>query len=140
MLKERFTFYDEASEPNISFKSHSLIQECHKGTTIIMGPAITRLAEFEELGMEPDELMAMIQEVKAAHATKLLECKVCGTKFEPTKERHYVIEKPVNILTRELSLGDAFDCPKCGCQVNANYRYDRHISLADLGVEKEEEE
>ena len=83
----------------------------------VAGPAITRLYEFEELGMEPDELMAMIQEVKAAHATKMLECEICGMKFEPTKERHYAVIENTNMFTKEVCLGDAFDCPKCGCQI-----------------------
>lgn len=124
MLKERFIFkkdipiYGDDPSPAISLQRHAFIEEHNpKPERFVAGPAITRLAEFEELGMEPDELMEMIRECKAAHATKLLECKTCGMKFEPTKERHYVVTKGVNMFSKEVLLGDAFDCPKCGCQM-----------------------
>lgn len=132
MLKERFTFTKEISicggklTPTIDLKRHIFVEDhekAEKGDTapkverFISGPAITRLYEFEELGMEPDELMEMIRECKATHDTKMLECAVCGRKFEPVKDRRYTVTRMVNMFTREVELGDAFDCPRCGCQV-----------------------
>lgn len=157
MLKKRFTFkkdvpiYGDRPSPTINLKDHVFIEEHPTYTEkdfrpnpvrSVAGPAITRLYEFEELGMEPDELMVMIQECKAAHATKMLECEICGMKFEPTKERHYVIQRCSSPLfaNMNVNLGDAFDCPKCGCQVSAGMRYDRLIRLADFGSEEKEEE
>lgn len=102
--------------PAAHFGEHVIVSES-SGGQFITGPAITKLAAYEALGMEPHEVEEMIRECKAAHATKLLECEVCGMKFEPTKERHYVVNKDINVLCREVLLGDAFDCPKCGCQM-----------------------
>ena len=124
--------------PAVHFGDHVIIAE-HDGNQFITGPAITKLAAYEALGMEPHEMEVMIQEVKAAHATKLLECEICGTKFEPTKERHYVVDKGRGPLFTGVlvSLADAFDCPKCGCQVDAGIRYNHFGSLGDLDCECE---
>lgn len=51
-----------------------------------------------------------------------LKCNVCGEEFNPTLERHYIVR---DCETYGLILGpkeepilyDAFDCPKCGCQI-----------------------
>lgn len=52
----------------------------------------------------------------------MLECKVCGTKFNAIIERHY--------LARDNGkTGDAFDCPMCGCQVIAKERKRDYISF-----------
>lgn len=40
----------------------------------------------------------------------MLECKICGTKFNAIIEHHYEV------------LYDSFDCPMCGCQVIAKER------------------
>ena len=55
----------------------------------------------------------------------MIECNVCGCKFNPVKQSHYVVrdnEKvsslaPVLNGNAEPMLRDAFDCPQCGCQV-----------------------
>lgn len=52
----------------------------------------------------------------------MLECKVCGTKFNAIIERHYLARDNGKIglavafsSTTEEGLYDAFDCPICGC-------------------------
>ena len=60
----------------------------------------------------------------------MLECKVCGCKFNPVKQSHYIVrdnEKASSLATvfsgdAEPMLHDAFDCPQCGCQVVAQPR------------------
>lgn len=54
----------------------------------------------------------------------MLECKVCGAKFNAVIEKHYLArdnEKTGLVAslgpTNEGNLYDAFDCPMCGCQV-----------------------
>ena len=60
----------------------------------------------------------------------MLECKVCGCKFNPVKQSHYIVRDnerasslaPVLRSDAEPTLYDAFDCPQCGCQVVAQPR------------------
>nr|DAQ44381.1 MAG TPA: rubredoxin iron binding domains containing a [Caudoviricetes sp.] len=60
----------------------------------------------------------------------MLECKVCGTKFNAVIEKHYIARDNGKIgaisallgPTDEECLYDAFDCPICGCQVIAKDR------------------
>lgn len=59
----------------------------------------------------------------------MLECKVCGTKFNAVIERHYLARDNGKSglaaafgPTDEKNLYDAFDCPMCGCQVIAKER------------------
>lgn len=59
----------------------------------------------------------------------MLECKVCGCKFNAIVEKHYVARDNGKTglaiafsSTNEESLYDAFDCPMCGCQVIAKER------------------
>ena len=59
----------------------------------------------------------------------MLECKVCGTKFNAIIERHYLARDNGKTglavafgSTAEECLYDAFDCPMCGCQVIAKER------------------
>lgn len=111
----------------VHFGEHVLISE-HDGGQFITGPAITKLAAYEALGIEPHEMEEMIKEVKAANATKMLECEVCGMKFEPTKDRHYMVVKNKNLFTGEQYLGDAFDCPKCGSQIVPG---ERHVTYKE---------
>ena len=55
----------------------------------------------------------------------MLECKVCGCKFNPVKQSHYIArdnEKTSSLVAAfssnyESTLYDVFDCPQCGCQV-----------------------
>lgn len=56
----------------------------------------------------------------------MLECKICGTKFNAVIERHYLARDNGKTglavafgSTAEECLYDAFDCPMCGCQVIA---------------------
>lgn len=67
----------------------------------------------------------------------MLECKVCGTKFNAIIERHYLARDNGKIglavafsSTTEEGLYDAFDCPMCGCQVIAKERK-REYTLCD---------
>lgn len=53
----------------------------------------------------------------------MLECKICGTKFNAVIERHYLARDNGKTglavafgSTAEECLYDAFDCPMCGCQ------------------------
>lgn len=60
----------------------------------------------------------------------MLECKVCGCKFNPVKQNHYIArdnEKVSSLIATfssdvESTLHDAFDCPQCGCQIVAQQR------------------
>lgn len=61
---------------------------------------------------------------------KKLKCKICDCEFVPEKKEHYVARTDgktgvVSMLQSnndETGLFDAFDCPKCGCQVIAQER------------------
>ena len=59
----------------------------------------------------------------------MLECKICGTKFNAIIEKHYIARDNGKTglavafgSTAEENLYDAFDCPMCGCQVIAKDR------------------
>lgn len=66
----------------------------------------------------------------------MLECKVCGTKFNAIIERHYLARDNGKTglavafgSTAEECLYDAFDCPMCGCQVIVKERNRDYISF-----------
>ena len=55
-----------------------------------------------------------------------ITCKVCGNKFTPFKSRKYevVIPSPsFSFYDGQPRIGEAFDCPMCGCQHIVNTRY-----------------
>lgn len=54
-----------------------------------------------------------------------MNCKVCGTEFEPKKEDKYMVKivKRTNFVTADVEYYDAFDCPQCGCQQLAGLRH-----------------
>lgn len=59
----------------------------------------------------------------------MLECKICGCKFNAIEERHYISRDNGKTgiavafgSTNEETLYDSFDCPMCGCQVVAKER------------------
>lgn len=65
----------------------------------------------------------------------MLECKVCGTKFNAIIERHYIARDNGKTglavafgSTAEENLYDSFDCPMCGCQVIAKERKRKFIT------------
>lgn len=65
---------------------------------------------------------------------KVLECSVCGLKFAPIALWRYSAEenKITGVLagissTERPPLHDAFDCPRCGCQIIANSRMRRAV-------------
>lgn len=73
----------------------------------------------------------------------MLECKVCGCKFNAIVEKHYIARDSGKTglavafgSTNEEGLYDAFDCPMCGCQVIAKERKRDFIPY----VETEDEE
>ncbi|MBR5780411.1 MAG: hypothetical protein IKY27_00310 [Bacteroidales bacterium] len=60
---------------------------------------------------------------------KNLTCEVCGTEFPPEKDRRYIARDgqvtggiAAALTLSEPTLYDAFNCPKCGCQVIAQER------------------
>lgn len=57
---------------------------------------------------------------------KLIECPVCGTKFSPSKDRHYIAvgrsSRSTIIDPVDEFLFDAYDCPYCGSQYIAGSR------------------
>ena len=68
---------------------------------------------------------------------KMLECSVCGLKFAPIAHWRYSVEenKMVGMFagissTERPPLHDAFDCPRCGCQIVVNSRMRRAIGQA----------
>ena len=58
----------------------------------------------------------------------MLECKICGCKFNATIEKHYFARAEARTGLAAISGGseaalyDAFDCPQCGCQNLAQER------------------
>lgn len=74
----------------------------------------------------------------------MLECKVCGTKFNAVIEKHYLArdnEKTgLASLTGpndEANLYDAFDCPMCGCQMIVKERKYAYISYDEENKDNE---
>lgn len=79
----------------------------------------------------------------------MLECKVCGCKFNAISERHYLARNNGKTgiavafgSNSEESIYDAFDCPVCGCQIIAQERKRDYIpyTLTDEDEEDEDEE
>lgn len=66
----------------------------------------------------------------------MLECKVCGCKFNPVKQSHYIVRDnerasslaPVLSGGAEPMLYDAFNCIQCGCQIVAQQRKRAYIT------------
>ena len=66
----------------------------------------------------------------------MIECKVCGCKFNPVKQSHYIVRdnEKVSSLANvfsgdaELTLYDAFNCIQCGCQIVAQQRKRAYIT------------
>ena len=66
----------------------------------------------------------------------MLECKVCGCKFNPVKQSHYIVrdnEKASSLANvfsgdAEPTLYDAFNCIQCGCQIVAQQRKRAYIT------------
>ena len=58
--------------------------------------------------------------VKAITDQKQVKCNVCGCNLTPANDKpHYVAKRPDGALV------DAFDCPRCGCQIVVGERYER---------------
>ena len=77
----------------------------------------------------------------------MLECKICGTKFNAIIERHYIARDNGKTglavafgSTAEECLYDAFDCPMCGCQVIAKERKRDYIPFISTDKEDEDDE
>lgn len=81
----------------------------------------------------------------------MLECKICGCKFPPVIDKHYISrdngESGVSTVLRKVegNLYDTFDCPSCGCQmiVQERKRPDKEAfseALKSLAKDKREEE
>lgn len=77
----------------------------------------------------------------------MLECKICGTRFNAIIERHYIARDNGKTglavafgSTAEEGLYDAFDCPMCGCQVIAKERKRDYISYTPDEEEGDENE
>ena len=89
----------------------------------------------------------------------MLECKVCGTKFNAIIERHYLARDNGKTglavafsstteeglydafsSTTEEGLYDAFDCPMCGCQVIAKERKREYIPFISTDEEDTDDE
>lgn len=66
----------------------------------------------------------------------MLECKVCGCKFNPVKQSHYIVrdnEKVSSFITAfssntESTLYDAFNCIQCGCQIVVQQRKRAYVT------------
>ena len=66
----------------------------------------------------------------------MLECNICGCKFNALTEKHYVARDngktgftAVMGPTSEEKIYDAFDCPQCGCQCIPQERKRDYISI-----------
>lgn len=66
----------------------------------------------------------------------MMKCKICGKEFYAIIEEHYIArdEKEICLSTlyssQEVMEYDAFDCPKCGCQVIAQPRK-RRVNMSN---------
>ena len=66
----------------------------------------------------------------------MIEYKVCGCKFNPVKQSHYIVRdnEKVSSLANvfsgdaESTLQDAFNCIQCGCQIVAQQRKRAYIA------------
>ena len=66
----------------------------------------------------------------------MLECKVCGCKFNPVKQSHYIVRDNerksslANVFSvdAESTLYDAFNCIQCGCQIVVQQRKRAYIT------------
>lgn len=72
----------------------------------------------------------------------MLECKVCGCKFNAVAEKHYISRDNGKTglaiafsSNAEEGLYDTFDCPMCGCQVVAKERKRIYISYSPTDKE-----
>lgn len=67
----------------------------------------------------------------------MLECKVCGTKFNAIIERHYLARDngKTGLAVAFGSTADVFDCPMCGCQVIAKERKRDYIPFISTDEE-----
>lgn len=76
----------------------------------------------------------------------MIECKVCGCKFNAVVEKHYVSRDlgKTGVATvfsnTEEKLYDTFDCPQCGCQVTVQERKREYKPYTPEDFEEEEEE
>ena len=75
----------------------------------------------------------------------MLECKICGCKFNAVKERHYISRDNGKSglavafgSEPEKKLYDTFDCPSCGCQIAVKERKRIYIPCCETCEEDEE--
>lgn len=76
----------------------------------------------------------------------MLECEVCGTKFNAIAEKHYIARDTEKIGlvasfgVTEGNLYDAFDCPMCGSQILAKMRKRSYyiLPITDEEIENDE--
>ena len=66
----------------------------------------------------------------------MLECKICGCKFNAVMEKHYITRdngKTGFVVAMgpnsEEKIYDAFDCPQCGCQHIVQERKRNYICI-----------
>lgn len=76
----------------------------------------------------------------------MLECKVCGCKFNAIVEKHYIARDNGKTglavafgSTNEESLYDAFDCPMCGCQIVAKERKRNYTPYVETEENEDDE-
>lgn len=81
----------------------------------------------------------------------MLKCKICGTEFPATKERHYIARDnnktgAVVVFSKdEEKIYDAYDCPLCGSQIIAqerkrNFEPDNICDFSDDECEESEDD
>lgn len=72
---------------------------------------------------------------------KRLRCKVCGARFNISKEDRYIAQERLTgfeSITKAPKDFECFDCPECGCQNIVSIRIPE--KEAETETEKEEEE
>lgn len=70
----------------------------------------------------------------------MLECKICGCKFNAIEERHYISRDngKSGLSESEEKLYDTFDCPSCGCQITVQERKRIYTPYCETCEEDEE--
>ena len=66
-----------------------------------------------------------------------MKCNVCRHEFTPKKENKYIASQRTAPMFGLTKYYDCFDCPKCGCQIVAQERYEDIGRLCECKCEND---